>query len=60
MCMSSNATTSTDAGGTETESSVAQYFADHPRMLGGLFTILLLLTQVGNVAAGESASYAGP
>jgi len=58
--MSSSTTTSVDAGSTDSESSIAQYFAEHPRMLGGLFTVLLLLTQVGNAAAGESATVAGP
>jgi len=58
--MSSSTTTPVDTERTESESSIAAYFAEHPRMLGGLFTVLLLLTQVGNVAAGESASIAGP
>jgi hypothetical protein len=58
--MSSSTTTPVDAEGTESESSIAEYFAEHPRMLGGLFTVLLLLTQVGNVAAGSSATISGP
>jgi hypothetical protein len=58
--MSSSTTKPVDAGSPESESSVARYLADHPRMLGGLFTILLLLTQVGSVAAGESATVPGP
>lgn len=58
--MSSSTTTPVDTEGTESKSSVAEYFADHPRMLGGLFTVLLLLTQVGNVAAGESGALTGP
>lgn len=34
------------------------YLAENPRMLGVLFTVFLLLTQVGNVAA--NGGYAGP
>lgn len=30
------------------------FMAEHPRMMGVLFTLLLLLTQVGNVAAGQA------
>jgi len=58
--MSSSATTPADAGSTDSESQVAQYFSEHPRMLGALFTILLLLTQVGSAAAATSATTAGP
>jgi hypothetical protein len=58
--MSSSTTTPVDTERAESKSSITEYFAEHPRMLGGLFTVLLLLTQVGNVAAGESASIAGP
>ena len=58
--MSSSTTTPVEAESTESKSSVAQYFAEHPRMLGAMFTILLLLTQVGNAAAGSSASVSGP
>lgn len=58
--MSSSATTPADMEGTESENAVAEYLADHPRMLGGLFTVLLLLTQVGNVAAGTSVTISGP
>lgn len=49
-------------GGVESEhsdSSLASYFVENPRMIGALFTILLLLTQVGNVAAG-GATINGP
>lgn len=58
--MSSRTTTPVETGSTDSESSFAQYFAEHPRMLGALFTILLLLTQVGNAAAGEAATVSGP
>ncbi|WP_324758617.1 DUF7503 family protein [Haloarcula sp. GH36] len=37
-----------------------EYLADHPRMIGALFTVLLLLSQAGNVAANNGASISGP
>jgi hypothetical protein len=40
-------------------SSVSSFLAEHPRMTGVLFTMLLLLTQAGQVAAGGGA-YSGP
>ena len=58
--MSSNTATPVDTESTEPESSITQYLSEHPRMLGGLFTVLLLLTQAGTVAAGTSATTAGP
>jgi hypothetical protein len=57
--MSSGTTTPVDMGSSESESSIARYLVDHPRMVGGLFTILLLLMQVGSVA-GKNATVAGP
>lgn len=42
------------------ESSVADYLAEHPKMAGVTFTILLLLAQAGNVAAGAAQGYPGP
>lgn len=39
--------------------SAAAYLKEHPRMSGVLFTVLLLLTQAGSVAA-NGASGAGP
>jgi hypothetical protein len=33
------------------ESSLKSYLADHPKMAGVLFTVLLLLSQAGQVAA---------
>lgn len=45
---------------TETDSNtVRSFLADHPRMTGVLFTMLLLLVQAGQVAAGGGA-YSGP
>lgn len=43
----------------EDDSTMAAYLKEHPRMIGVLFTILLLLSQAGNVAAGGS-SISGP
>lgn len=42
-------------------SAVAEYLAEHPKMTGVLFTMLLLLVQGGGVVAGASgAGLAGP
>jgi hypothetical protein len=43
----------------EETSTVSEFLADHPKMTGVLFTMLLLLTQAGAVAAGGGA-YHGP
>ncbi|WP_419181103.1 DUF7503 family protein [Haloarcula litorea] len=42
------------------DSKMREYIAEHPRMAGALFTVLLLLTQAGSVAAGNNATIAGP
>lgn len=42
----------------ETDSRMAQFLYEHPRMMGVLFT-LLLLTQVGLAAAGDSGGSVG-
>ncbi|WP_256558536.1 DUF7503 family protein [Haloarcula marina] len=42
------------------DSSMKAYLAEHPKMTGALFTILLLLTQAGSAAAGNGASISGP
>lgn len=40
--------------------TLAEYLSEHPRMIGALFTVLLLLTQAGSaVAAGGSTNF-GP
>ncbi len=39
---------------------MAQFLAEHPRLIGVLFTMMLLLTQAGNVAAKNSGSFVGP
>ena len=41
------------------DDTVKAYLADNPRMIGVLFTMFLLLTQVGNAAAG-TGGFAGP
>jgi len=40
------------------DNAAANWLAEHPKMTGVLFTMLLLLTQAGNVAAGGGV--AGP
>lgn len=40
--------------------SIKTYLANHPRMTGVLFTMLLLLTQAGNAAAGGLYTVSGP
>ncbi len=42
------------------DSSVTQYLADHPKMTGVLFSMLLLLSQAGTVMAGVGTSNPGP
>jgi hypothetical protein len=39
---------------------MAAFVKDHPRMMGALFTLLLLLTQAGSAVAGESSTFVGP
>jgi len=35
------------------DSTIAEFLKEHPRMLGVLFTLTVLMTQVGSAAAGE-------
>ena len=42
------------------DSKMASYLAEHPRLMGVLFTLLLLLTQAGTVAAGNGITISGP
>ena len=45
----------------DSDSTVAAYLAEHPKMTGVLFTALLLLSQAGSAVAGEAGtSYPGP
>lgn len=39
--------------------SMSEYLAEHPRMIGALFTLFVLLSQSGTAAAG-AASQVGP
>ena len=36
------------------------FLAEHPRMIGILFTVLMLLSQASTVAAGDNAVRIGP
>lgn len=36
---------------TETDGKFVEYLKNHPRMMGALFTLVLLLSQAGSVAA---------
>jgi hypothetical protein len=36
------------------------YLAEHPKMIGALFTLTILLSQAGSVVAGGGTSTAGP
>ena len=40
--------------------SLKAYLADHPRMIGALFAIMMLLSQAGTVAAGGAQAQPGP
>jgi hypothetical protein len=42
------------------DSKMAEYLAEHPRMIGVLFTMMMLLTQAGNVMAGGGHTISGP
>ena len=42
------------------DATLKAYLAENPRMIGALFTMMLLLTQAGNASAGHVASTAGP
>ncbi|WP_425606675.1 DUF7503 family protein [Natrinema marinum] len=39
---------------------ITNYLKNHPRMIGGLFTLMLLLAQAGNVAATNGTRFLGP
>jgi hypothetical protein len=40
--------------------SLKDYLSEHPRMIGALFTILLVLSQAGPVVAGGTTANPGP
>lgn len=47
-------------GMSEESSAIDAFLADHPRMIGVLFTLLLLLTQAGAAAAAGMSTNYGP
>ncbi|WP_275897453.1 hypothetical protein [Halorussus sp. MSC15.2] len=42
------------------DTNVTSYLAENPRMMGVLFTMLLLLSQAGNAAGAFAVSCYGP
>lgn len=42
------------------DSTISRYLAAHPRMLGALFTLLVLLNTAGTVVGGPGSATAGP
>ena len=42
------------------DNKVAAYLAEHPKMTGVLFTMMLLLSQAGSAMGAMSADYPGP
>ncbi|UPW00252.1 hypothetical protein M0R88_17300 [Halorussus gelatinilyticus] len=45
---------------TTTRKRMAEFLESHPRTMGALFTVCLLLMQAGNVAANGASAYSGP
>lgn len=43
-----------------TESKMGSFLREHPRLMGALFMITLLLTQIGTAAAGMGTTISGP
>jgi len=43
-----------------TNSTMKGYLAEHPKMVGVLFTMMILLSQAGAVAADGGTATAGP
>jgi hypothetical protein len=44
----------------EDNGSIATYLKNHPRMMGVLFTAMLLLSQAGSAAAANNGLVSGP
>lgn len=44
----------------EDNNDLSAFVAKHPRMMGVLFTLVLLLSQVGTVAGGSGTTIIGP
>jgi hypothetical protein len=43
-----------------TENTIQQFLVEHPRMIGALFMLVLVLAQAGDAAAANASSIAGP
>ena len=52
--------TQTQTSELDSESTAAEFLRDHPRFMGALFTLLLLLSQAGRTIAKQTSSVAGP
>lgn len=44
----------------KTDRSIGEFLAQHPRLMGVLFTMLLLLSQAGTVVAKNGGAISGP
>ena len=44
----------------ETDTRIKDWLAAHPKMIGVLFTVLVLLGKAGTAAAGNSGVISGP
>lgn len=55
MSTTTRAVTDDDA-----ETTLTEFLAAHPRLIGATFLTLLVLTQAGQAAAGNTSSIAGP
>jgi hypothetical protein len=42
------------------DSTTTAFLADHPKMIGVLFTIMLIMSTTGVAAAGASSTFTGP
>ena len=45
---------------TDTDSAMAEFLAEHPRLMGALFTMLVLLSQAGSAVAQNCGTVEGP
>lgn len=43
----------------DADSRMAAFLSDHPRLMGALFTLVVLLTQAGSAVA-DGGGYSGP
>lgn len=53
-------TTPQAATESSSETAIQEFLASHPRMIGVLFMVLLVLAQAGQAAAANSSAIAGP